>query len=37
MTVQEIEDKVWVQDGIRIVIRDAPNTKAKDYTHKNAA
>jgi len=37
MTVQDLEDKVWSMDGIRVVIRAAANTKVKDYTHKNAA
>lgn len=37
MTVQELEDKVWAQDGIRIVVRDSANTQVKDYTHTNAA
>jgi hypothetical protein len=37
MTVQELEDKVWAQDGIRIVIRAAANDKVGDYPHKNAA
>ncbi|MGB2937816.1 MAG: hypothetical protein WBD05_06420 [Phycisphaerae bacterium] len=37
MTVQELEDKVLEQDGIRIVIRDAATAKVKTYCHKNAA
>ena len=37
MTVQELEDKVWVQDGIRIVVRDKANAKVKDYIQKKAA
>ncbi len=37
MTVQELEDKVWAQDSIRIVVRAAANTKVQDYRHKNAA
>ncbi len=37
MTVEQLEQKVWVQDGVRIVIRAALNTKVKDYTQKNAA
>jgi len=37
MTVQELENKVWEQDGIRIIIRDRSTAKAKDYNQKNAA
>ena len=37
MTVQELEDKVWSLDGIRIVVRDASNATVKDYTYKRAA
>lgn len=37
MTVQELENKVWEQDGIRIVVRDRSNAKAKEYNQKNAA
>jgi hypothetical protein len=37
MTVQELEDKVWAQDRIRIVIRAASTDKVGDYSHKNAA
>ena len=37
MTVQELEDKVWAQDGIRMVIRAASTAKVGDYSQKNAA
>ena len=37
MTVQELEDKGWALDGIRIVVRASVNTKVQDYRHKNAA
>lgn len=37
MTVQELEDKVWKQDKIRIVVRCSSGTKVKDYTQRNAA
>jgi hypothetical protein len=37
MTVQELENKVWQQDGIRIIIRDRSTAKTKDYNQKYAA
>ena len=37
MTVRELEDKVWAQDRIRIVVRDSANVNVKDYKQKNAA
>ena len=37
MTIQELEEKVWTQDGIRIVVRGPGSTKIGDYTHKNGA
>lgn len=37
MKVKELEDKVWEQDGIRIVVRDSCTAKVKSYTQKNAA
>jgi len=37
MTVEELEDKVWSMDGIRIVIRDSSRTQVQKYTHRNAA
>lgn len=37
MTIQELEDKVWALDGIRIVVRRSSTTDVGDYTHKNAA
>ncbi len=37
MTVQELEDKVWALDGIRIVVRESANKKVKDYPQKKAA
>jgi len=38
MNVQELEDKVWEQDGVRIVIRAAAATNVvKPYDLKNAA
>ena len=37
MTVEQLEEKVWAQDGIRIVIRAAPGTTVRDYSQKNAA
>ncbi|MCD6328425.1 hypothetical protein J7M28_12860 [bacterium] len=35
MTVQELEDKVWKLDGIRIVVRASVSTQVGDYSHKN--
>ena len=37
MKVQELEDKVWAQDGIRIVVRAAADTEIGNYKLKNAA
>lgn len=37
MTVQELEDKAWSQDSIRLVIRDCSGAKVKTYNQKNAA
>ena len=37
MKVQELEDKVWEQDNIRIVIRAHSQDKVDAYHHKNAA
>ena len=37
MNVQDLEDKVWAQDGIRIVVRTAGDANVGNYTHKNAA
>ena len=38
MTVQEMEDKVWQQDGVRMVIRAAAATVlSKPYAKTNAA
>jgi len=37
MTVQERENKVWQQDGIRIVVRDRSNAKVKEYNQKKVA
>lgn len=37
MTVEELEKKVWDQDGIRIVVRDRSNAKVKEYNQKKAA
>ncbi len=37
MTVQELEEKVWVQDEIRIVIRANVTTVVKKYTKEKAA
>jgi len=37
MTVQELEDKVWAQDLIRVVVRAAASIQIGNYTHKNAA
>jgi len=36
VTVQEIEDKAWSLDGIRIVIRDKQNAKVSSYSHQYA-
>lgn len=33
MTVQELENKVWEQDAVRIVVRNSPSLKVKEYTH----
>lgn len=37
MKVQELEDKVWAQDGIRIVVRAPSDAKLGSYNLKNAA
>ena len=37
MRVQELEDKVWTQDGIRIVVRAASAAEVRQYAHKKAA
>ena len=37
MTVEKLEDKVWMQDNVRIVVRCNSDTKVRDYPHKNAA
>ncbi len=37
MKVQVLEDKVWAQDGIRIILRAATDTKIGNYKHMNAA
>jgi len=37
MKVQELEDKVWTQDGIRIVVRAASTEEVGQYAHKYAA
>jgi hypothetical protein len=37
MTIQQLEKKVWQQDGIRIVVRDRSTSKVGDYTRTNKA
>ncbi|MHB8968226.1 MAG: hypothetical protein ACYC57_08200 [Thermoleophilia bacterium] len=37
MKVQELEDKVWAQDGVRIVVRAPADAKLGSYNFKNAA
>ena len=37
MIVEELEDKVWSMDGIRIVVRASSRTQVQDYNHRNAA
>jgi len=37
MNVQELEDKVWAQDGIRVVVRAPASSVVGNYTYKNAA
>jgi hypothetical protein len=34
MTVQELENKVWEQDGIRIIVRDRSNQRSKNTNTK---
>jgi len=37
MTVQEIENKVWEQDGNRIIVRDRSSATVGKYVHRNTA
>ena len=37
MTVRELEDKVWDQDRIRIVIREHSSAQMSPYRYSNAA
>jgi hypothetical protein len=37
MNAQELEDKVWAQDGVRIVVRAPHDAKLGGYKFKNAA
>lgn len=37
MTVQELEDKVWALERIRITVRAAAGTKVGHYKYKNSA
>ena len=37
MTIQELEDRVWAQDNIRIVVRAAENTRVGDYNYERKA
>ena len=37
MKVEELENKVWEQDGVRIVIRHSSKAEVKNYMHKNRA
>ncbi len=37
MKVKELEDKVWKQDQIRIVIRAKSQDEVDSYSHKKAA
>lgn len=36
-TIQEIEDKIWEVEGIRVVIRGPENQAANVYDYQNAA
>ena len=37
MTVDELEKKVWEQDGVRIVVRDRATATVNEYLQTNAA
>jgi len=37
MTVQELENKVWDQDHVRIVVRDRSTAIVVKYIHQKAA
>jgi hypothetical protein len=37
MNVAEFEDAVWAVEGVRIVIRAAPNTAVGDYDYQRGA
>ena len=37
MTVEQLEKKVWDQDGVRIVLRDCSTAKVSNYIRQNAA
>jgi hypothetical protein len=37
MRIKELEEKVWDQDRIRIVIRNSSTANVKAYMHRNAA
>lgn len=36
-TIQELEDKIWEVEGIRVVIRGAERTAVMVYDYQNAA
>jgi hypothetical protein len=37
MKVSDFEEKVWAIEGVRVVLRIAPNTEVGDYNYKKAA
>ena len=37
MTIRELENTIWDQDRVRIVVRDESTAKVDSYSHKNAA
>ncbi len=37
ITVQELEDKIWAQDNVRIIVRAAGNIKIRGYNYERAA
>mgnify|MGYP000499890391 CR=1 FL=1 len=37
MKASDFEEKVWTIEGVRIVLRIAPNTEVGEYTYKKAA
>ena len=37
MTVRDLEDKVWQQDQVRVLVRAPADQQVTDYNYKNAA